>query len=136
MHLPQQPIKQLVSSISSTKSDLLTKINHQDNSQSYAQCHQDVHQPRLLTNINKMYQYQYVLLILYQVMYTTSSINHVSTILLACTNHVSTIDQTMTHQVVPTSPYHTPHVCANSSTICLNMYPTCTSTIYQRHMPI
>jgi hypothetical protein len=50
--LSQQP----VTSTSSTKSDLFTKINHQDNSQPYAQYHQDVHQPRLLTNINKMYQ--------------------------------------------------------------------------------
>jgi len=39
--------KQPVSSILSTKSYLLTKINHQDNSQPYAQYHQDVHQPSI-----------------------------------------------------------------------------------------
>ena len=38
-----------------------------------------------------------------------------------CTNHVSTT-QTMIHQDVPTSPYHKPNVCANSSTIYPNMY--------------
>jgi hypothetical protein len=31
--------------------------------------------------------------------------------------------QTMTHQDVPTSPYHTSHVCANSSTTSLNHIP-------------
>jgi hypothetical protein len=34
--------------ISSTKPDPITKTNHQNNSQPYAQCHQDVHQTKLL----------------------------------------------------------------------------------------
>jgi hypothetical protein len=33
----------------------------------------------------------------------------------------STIDQAMTHQDVPTSPYHTSHVCAKLSTIFPNI---------------
>jgi hypothetical protein len=53
-----------------------------------------VHQPRLLTNINKMYQDQDVLLIVYQVIYATSSINHVPTILLAsASNNVPSMYQ-------------------------------------------
>jgi hypothetical protein len=50
--------KQPISSILTTKSDLLTKINHQENSQPYAQYHQYVHQPSMtqqliiITNIN------------------------------------------------------------------------------------
>ena len=49
----------------------------------------------------------------------------------ACTNHVSITSQTMPHQDVPTSPYHTPHVDANSSTKCLIHE----LNIYVNHMP-
>jgi hypothetical protein len=92
--------QQHISSISSTKSDLLTKINHQDNSQPYAQYHQDVHQPRLLTNINKMYHNQYVLLKVYQYIYATSSINHVPTILLAsASNNVPSMYQSCINNI-------------------------------------
>jgi hypothetical protein len=53
-----------------------------------------VHQPRLLTNINKMYHNQDVLLKVYQYIYATSSINHVPTILLAiASNNVPSMYQ-------------------------------------------
>jgi hypothetical protein len=77
--MSQQPI----TSNSSTKSYILTKINHQDKSQPYAHYHQYVHHLRILTNINKMYQDQNFLLKVYQVIYDTSSIKYVPTILLA-----------------------------------------------------
>jgi hypothetical protein len=122
------------------QSDLFTKINHRDNSQPYAQYHQDVHQPRLLTNINKMYHNQDVLLKVYQVIYATSSINHVPTILLASAsnnvpnmyqshiNYRSNYDSSRCTNI--TIPY-TSRMC-HSSTIV----PTCISIIYQRHIPI
>jgi hypothetical protein len=79
--------KQPVSSILSTKSDLLTKINHQDNSQICASTKHN-------TTTHNHHQDQYVLLIIYQYKYATSSINHVSTILLtSASNHVPSMYQ-------------------------------------------
>jgi hypothetical protein len=110
---------------------LFTNINHQDNSQPYgSQYHQDVHQPRLLTNINNIYQNQDVPLNVYQVIYTTSSINHVPTILLAsasnnvpnmyqsCINYRSNYDSSRCTNI---TILYTSHMCY-SSTICPNMY--------------
>jgi hypothetical protein len=74
-HVPNQTI----TTLSSTTSYLFTKINHQNKSQPYAQYHQDVHQPRLLTNINKMYHNQDVLLKVCSCIYSTSSINQLPT---------------------------------------------------------
>jgi hypothetical protein len=101
---PNNLSQQLLSSILSTKSYLLNKINHQDNSQRCASTKNNT------TNHNH-HQDQYVLLIIYQYKYATSSINHVSTILLtSASNHVPSMYQscvnyssTMTHQDVPTS---------------------------------
>ena len=101
---PNNLSQQLVSSILSTKSVLLTKINHQDNSQRCASTKNN-------TTTHSHHQDQYVLLIIYQYKYATSSINHVSTILVTSTsNHVPSIYQscinytsTLTHQDVPTS---------------------------------
>jgi hypothetical protein len=130
----QQP----VSSILSTKSDLLTKINHQDNSQ---RCASTKHN----TTTHNHHQDQYVLLIIYQYKYATSSINHVSTILLtSASNHVPSMYQscinyssTMTHQDVPTSStIHLMYVPTHQLLVS-TMYPTCTSTKipHQFHHP-
>jgi hypothetical protein len=88
-----------------------------------------------ITTTHNHHQDQYVLLIIYQDKYVTSSINHVSTILLTSTsNHVPSMYQscinytsTMTHQDVPTS-----------STIHLMYVPThqlLVSTMYLNHIP-
>jgi hypothetical protein len=61
---------------------IFTNINHRENSKPYEKYHQDVHQPILLTKIKNMYHNQDALLKVYQVIYVTSSINHVPTILL------------------------------------------------------
>jgi small-conductance mechanosensitive channel len=143
-NLSQQPVqttyhnKQVVSSILSTKSDLLTKINHQDNSQ---RCASTKHN----TTTHNHHQDQYVLLIIYQYKYATSSINHVSTILLtSASNHVPSMYQscinyssTMTHQDVPTSStIHLMYVPTHQLLVS-TMYPTCTSTKspHQFHHP-
>jgi hypothetical protein len=77
-----------------------------------------------------------VLLIIYQYKYATSSINHVSTILLtSASNHVQSMYQscinyasTMTHQDVPTSStIHLMYVPTHQLLVS-TMYPTCTST--------
>jgi hypothetical protein len=71
------------------------------------------------TTTHNHHQDQYVLLIIYQDKYATSSINHVSTILLtSASNHVPSMYQscinyssTMTHQYVPTSSIYTSCMC-------------------------
>jgi hypothetical protein len=132
-NLSQQPI----SSILSTKSDLLTNINHQDNSQRCASTNHNT--------THNHHQDQYVLLIIYQYKYVTSSINHVSTILLtSSSNHVPSMYQscinyssTMTHQDVPTSStIHLMYVPTHQLLVS-TMYPTCTLTKipHQFHHP-
>jgi hypothetical protein len=111
--------QQHVSSISSTKSDLLTKINHQDNSQ---RCASTKHN----TTTRNHHQDQYVLPIIYQYKYTTSFINHVSTILLkSASNHVSSMYQSCINYSSRCTNIinYTPRVCVNSSTTCLNHVP-------------
>jgi hypothetical protein len=116
-NLYQQP----VSSISSTKSDLFTKINHQDNSQPYAQYHQDVHQPRLLTNINKMYHNQDVLLKVYPCIYATSSISHMPIILLpSASNNVPSMYQSCIN-----------YRSSYDSSRCTNITIPCTNHVHQ-----
>jgi hypothetical protein len=112
--------------------------------------HQD-HSPRKLSTIctispkcastkhnttHNHHQDKYVLLIIYQDKYATSSINHVSTILLThASNHVPSMYQscinystTMTHQDVPTSStIHLMYVPTHQLLVS-TMYPTCTST--------
>ena len=114
-NLSQQP----TSSILSSKSDLLTNINHQENSQ---RCASTKHN----TTTHNHHQDQYVLLIVYQDKYVTSSINHVSTILLtSVSNHVPSMYQSCINyssRCINIINY-TPHVCANSSTTCLNHVP-------------
>jgi hypothetical protein len=133
-NLSQQP----VSSILSTKLDLLTNINHQDNSQRCASTNHN-------TTTHNHHQDQYVLLITYQHKYVTSSINHVSRILLtSASNHVPSMYQscikyssTMTHQDVPTSStIHLMYVPTHQLLVS-TMYPTCTSTKspHQFHHP-
>ena len=121
--------KQPISSILSTKSDLLTNINHQDNSQICASTKHN-------TTTHNHHQGQYVLLIIYQDKYATSSINHVSTILLtSASNHVPSMykscinySSTMTHQDVPTSStIHLMYVPTHQLLVS-TMYPTCTLT--------
>jgi hypothetical protein len=133
-NLSQQPI----SLILSTKSYLLMNINHQDNSQRCASTKNN-------TTTHNHIQDQYVLLIIYQYKYATSSINHVSTILLtSASNHVPSMYQscinyasTMTHQDVPTSStIHLMYVPTHQLLVS-TMYPTCTSTKipHQFHHP-
>jgi hypothetical protein len=113
--------QQHVSSISSTKSDLFTKINHQENSQPYVQYHQDVHESRLFTNINKMYHNQDVLIKVYTYIYATSSINHVPTILLAsASNNVPSMYQSCIN-----------YRSSYDSSRCTNITIPYTSYIYQ-----
>jgi hypothetical protein len=82
------------------------------------------------------HQDQYVLLIIYQYKYATSSINHVSTILLtSASNHVPIMYQscinyssTVTHQDVPTSStIHLMYVPTHQLLVS-TMYPKRTST--------
>jgi hypothetical protein len=121
--------KQPISSILSTKSYLLTNIHHQDNSQ---RCASTKHN----TTTHNHHQDQYVLLIIYQYKYATSSINNVSTILLtSASSHVPSMYQscinyssTMTHQDVPTSStIHLMYVPTHQLLVS-TMYPTCNST--------
>jgi hypothetical protein len=135
VHQPCTKIVQItchnnLSQILSTKSDLLTKINHQDNSQICASTKHN-------TKNHNHHQDQYVLLIIYQYKYATSSINHVSTILLTISpNHVPSMYQscnnyssTMTHQDVPTSStIHLMYVPNYQLLLVSTMYLTCTST--------
>jgi hypothetical protein len=133
-NLSQEP----VSSILSTKSNLLTKINHQAKSQICASTKHN-------TTTHNHHQDQYVLLIIYQDKYDTSSINHVSTILLtSASNHVPSMYQscinyssTVTHQDVPTSStIHLMYVPTHQLLVS-TMYPTCASTKipHQFHHP-
>jgi hypothetical protein len=97
------------------------------------------------TTTHNHHQDQYVLLIIYQDKYATSSINHVSTIVLtSSSNHVPRMYQscinyssTMTHQGVPTSStIHLMYVPTHQLLVS-TMYPTCTSTKipHQFHHP-
>jgi hypothetical protein len=135
-NLSQQP----VSTILSTKSDQYhqeIRSTHQDNSQRCASTNHN-------TTTHNHHQDQYVLLIIYQYKYATSSINHVSTILLtSASNHVPSMYQscittsTMTHQDVPTSStIHLMYVPTHQLLVS-TMYPTCTSTKspHQFHHP-
>jgi hypothetical protein len=139
-NLSQQPIQttyhnNLISSILSTKSDLLTNINHQDNSQ---RCASTKHN----TTTHNHHQDQYVLLII-QVCYiihkpcvnntTKSASNHVPSMYQSCINYSST----MTHQYVPTSStIHLMYVPTHQLLVS-TMYPTCTLTKipHQFHHP-
>jgi hypothetical protein len=114
------------------------KINHQDNSKICASTKHN-------TTTHNHHQDQYVFLIIYQYKYVTSSINHVSTILLtSASNHVPSMYQscinyssTMTHQDVPTSStIHLMYV-STYQLLVLTMYLTCTSTKspHQFHHP-
>jgi hypothetical protein len=79
------------------------------------------------TTTHNHHQDQYVLLIIYQYKYATSSINHVSTILLtSASNYVQSMYQSCINydsSICTNIINYTPHVCANSSTICLNHLP-------------
>jgi hypothetical protein len=82
------------------------------------------------TTTHNHHQYQYVFLIIYQDKYATSSINHMSTILLtSASNHVPSMYQSCINDDSSRCTSiinYTPHVCAKSSTTCLyhvpNMY--------------
>jgi hypothetical protein len=78
-NLYQTMYQQSVPIISSTKPDLITKTNHQNNSQPYAQYHQNVHQPRLLTH---------QLDVLCHIIHKPSANNTTSKFLQQCTKHV------------------------------------------------
>jgi hypothetical protein len=113
-NLSQQP----VSSVLSTKSDLLININHQDNSQ---RCASTEHN----TTTHNHHQDQYVLLIIYQYKYATSSIKHVSTILLtSASNHVPSMYQSCINY---SSTIHLMYVPTHQLLVS-TMYPTFTST--------
>jgi hypothetical protein len=134
-NMSKQPITQPVSSILSTKSYLLTKINHQDNSQ---RCASTKHN----TTTHNHHQDQYMLLIIYQYKYVTSSINHVSKIILtSASNHVpsmyqSCINYSSNHHVPTSSTIHLMYVPTHQLLVS-TMYPTCTSTKipHQFHHP-
>jgi hypothetical protein len=116
-NLSQQP----VSSILSTKSDLLTKINHQDNSQ---RCASTKHN----TTTHNHHQDQYVLLII-QVCYIIHKPcvkNTTNKCLQPCTKYVPIMYQLLINYDSSRCTNiinYTPHVCANSSTTCLNHVP-------------
>jgi hypothetical protein len=112
--------------------------NHQDNSQICASTHHN-------TTTHNHHQDQCVLIIIYQYKYSTSSIKHVSKILLtSASNHVPSMYQscinyssTMTHQYVQTSStIHLMYVPTHQLLVS-TMYPTCTSTKspHQFHHP-
>jgi hypothetical protein len=80
-----------------------------------------------ITTTHNHHQDQYVLLIIYQDKYVTSSINHVSTILLtSSSNHVPSMYQSCINYSSRCTNIinYTPHACANSSTTCLNHVPS------------
>jgi len=97
-----------------TKLDLITYINQNEKSQSYAQYHLDVHQPSI---DHVPYHVPYHV----PIMHINHVHNNYTKITKTCTNHVSTTNQIMPHKDTPTPPYHEPYACANSSTICSNM---------------
>jgi hypothetical protein len=119
--LSKQPITTTVSSILSTKSDLLTKINHQDNSQ---RCASTKHN----TTTHNHHQDQYVLLII-QVCYIIHKPcvnNTTNKCLQPCTKYVPIMYQLLINYDSSRCTNiinYTPHVCANSSTTCLNHVP-------------
>jgi hypothetical protein len=116
-NLSQQP----VSSMLSTKSDLLTKINHQDNSQRCAST-------KYNTTTHNHHQDQYVLLII-QVCYIIHKPcvnNTTNKCLQPCTKYVPIMYQLLINydsSICTNIINYTPHVCANSSTTCLNHVP-------------
>jgi hypothetical protein len=129
---PNNLSQQSISSILSTN-----RSTHQDQSSNASTKHN--------TLTHNHHQDQYVLLIIYQYKYATSSINHVSTILLtSASNHVPSMYQScinyssiMTHQYVPTSStIHLMYVPTHQLLVS-TMYPTCTSTKipHQFHHP-
>jgi hypothetical protein len=87
---------------------------HQDQSQPYAQYHQDVHQPRLLTNINKMYHNQDVLLKVYPYIYAhhpsmcqlASASNNVPSMYQSCIIHRSSYDSSRCTNITITCANH------------------------------
>jgi hypothetical protein len=132
--MSKQPITTTCLINISTKSYLLTKITLKD-----------VHQPIITQTTHTHHQDQYVLLIIYQYKYATSSINHLSTTLLtSASNHVPSMYEScinyssnMTHQDVPTSStIHLMYVPTHQLLVS-TMYPTCTSTkiLHQFHHP-
>jgi hypothetical protein len=105
----------------------------------------DVHQQTHNTTTHNHHQDQYVLLIIYQYKYATSSKNHVSTILLtSASNHVPSMCQScinyssnMTHHYVPTSStIHLMYVPTHQLLVS-TMYLMCTLTKipHQFHHP-
>jgi hypothetical protein len=118
------------------------RSTHQDQSPRNSQrCASTKHN----TTTHNHQQDQYVLLIIHKYKYATSSINHVSTILLtSASNHVPSMYQscinyasTMTQQDVPTlSTIHLMYVTTHQLLVS-TMYPTCTSTKipHQFHHP-
>jgi hypothetical protein len=105
--------KQPVLSMLSTKYDPLTKINHQDNSQ------------RCATITHNHHQDQYVLLII-QVCYIIHKpcVNNTNNkCLQSCAKYVPIMYQLLIKydsSICTNIINYTPHVCANSSTTCLN----------------
>jgi hypothetical protein len=100
---------------------LLTKINHQDNSQRCAST-------KYNTTTHNHHQDQYVLLII-QVCYIIHKPcvnNTTNKCLQPCTNYVSIMYQLFIKydsSICTNIINYTPHVCANSSTTCLNHVP-------------
>jgi hypothetical protein len=113
--------KQPISSILSTKSYLLTKINHQYNSQ---RCASNKHN----TTTQNHHQDQYVFLII-QVCYIIHKpcVNSITNkCLQPCTKYVPIMYQLLINydsSICTNITSYTPHVCANSSTTCLNHMP-------------
>jgi hypothetical protein len=103
------------------------KIPHQSITINSQRCASTKHN----TTTHNHHQDQYVLLIIYQYKYATSSINHVSTILLTsalqpCTKYVPITYQLLINYDSSRCTNiinYTPHVCVNSSTTCLNHVP-------------
>jgi hypothetical protein len=116
-----------MSSILSTKSYLLTKINHQEKSQRCASTKHNI-------TTHNHHQDQYVLLIIYQYKYATPYINHVLTIkmcLQPCTKYVPIMYQLLVNYDSSRSTNiikYTPHVCGKSLTTCLNQNPSSISS--------
>jgi hypothetical protein len=118
-NMSQQPVQTTYHNNLSHQSYQPNQTNHQDNSQ---RCASTKHS----TTTHNHHQDQYVFLIIYQYKYATSSINHVSTILLtSASNHISSMYQSCINYSSRCTNIinYTPHVCVNSSTTCLNHVP-------------
>jgi hypothetical protein len=142
INLYQQPIttctkqmyQQSVTIISSTKPDLITKTNHQNNSQPYAQYHQDVHQTKLLITTHNHHPHM-PLPSMYQSqpstnLYHNKCINHAQKTYSKLTNKGPLAIHHTIHKLNTINPYIKP--CAKTSLLCSLKYVPLISQSYTK----